>query len=521
MREQIDLLWSYVRGMWRFRWYALGVAWLVAAVGWTMSLQIPDEYEASAQVHVDTESMLQPLMRGLVVQQNVERRVELMTRTLLSRPNLEQIARATDLDLQADSPQAMERIIDDLERRLRLSGTGRDNLYRIRYQGTDRELSRDVVQACVDLLVEETMGRARADSDSATRFLDRKIEEYAARMEAAEQRRIEFRREHAAALAAGGGDYYQRLQQRMLELEEARADLELAQSRERELESQLEGEVPVFGIMSESEAVAQVETPELDRRIREAEDQLDELLLRYTEEHPRVGRLRTRLEHLEHEREQERERLAEQRAGSPQRETMDEPLAQNPVHQEIRAALARTRAEIAAAETRVEQHEVQVEELRGRVDEIPEIEAAFQQLTRDYESIKQTHDELVSRRQTAEISGEVDRSEDQVEFRVVEPPRVPSEPVAPNRPLLVTASLGAAGAGYGAMALLLALVWPTFYTRGSLNHALQLPVLGAIEQVWTPAARRRWWIEMGLYALAVTGLLIAYGVVLALALAFF
>lgn len=516
MREQFDLIWSYVRGMWRFRWYALAMAWLIAVVGWTISLQIPDEYEASARVHVDTESMLQPLMRGLVVQQNVERQVELMTRTLLARPNLEEIARETDLDLQAESPQEMDRIIDDLDRRLSLSGTGRDNLYRIRYRGDDPELSRDVVQAAVDLLIEEAMGRAREDSSSATRFLDRKIEEYEARMEAAEQRRIEFRREHAAELGAGGGDYYQNLQQRMAELEASRNKLAQARSRERELESQLEGEQPVFGIMSESAIASQVETPELDRRINEVQDQLDELLAQYTDEHPRVGRLRSRLERLEQEREQERQRLAEQQSESAGQANAGQSLDQNPVHQEIRGSLARTRAEIASAQTQVNQHERKIEELRERVDEIPEIESRFQELTRKYESAKRNYDELVDRRETAEISGEVDRSEDQVEFRVVEPPRVPSKPVAPNRPLLITASLGAAGAGYGAVALVLALMLPTFYTRNSLQNAVQLPVLGAIERVWTAPARRRWWAGFVFYVMVIAALLIAYGAVMAL-----
>jgi len=517
MREQLDLVWSYVRGAWRFRWYGLAAAWLVAVAGWTFSLKLPDEYQSSAQVHVDTASVLKPLMRGMVIQSNVERRVELMTRTLLSRPNLEEIARQTDMDLQADTPTEFDRIVADLEGRLRLSGTSRDNLYRISYQGRDPQKTRDVVQATVNLLVEESMGRSRQDSASATRFLDRKIEEYKARMEAIEQRLIEFRREHAAELS-GGGDYYARLQDRKAKLEEARFELELARSRVAELERQMQGETPVFGIMGEGgDSGSGIQTPELDQKISSLEDELDELLLKYTANHPRVETLEQRLQRFRDEREQERKRLAEERAGQPDT-SANQSLDRNPVHQEIRASLARARAEVAAARTRVDQYSKQVAELQARVDSTPEVEARHKDLQRQYEEVKATHDQLVDRRQTAEISAEVDRSEDQVEFRVVEPPRVPTEPAAPNRPLLLTASLGAAAAGYGALALLLTLLWPAFYTRAELQEAFNLPVLGAVEKVRTPRARKRVAVELSLYAVTVAGLLLAYGTVMAIAL---
>lgn len=518
MREQIDQLLSYVHGAWRFRWYGLAGAWVLAISGWAMTFNLPDEYESSAQVHVDTASMLKPLMRGMVIESNVERRVELMTRTLLSRPNLEEIARQTDMDLKASTPAEFDRIVDELEDDLRLVGTSQDNLYRITYLGHDPRHARDVVQATVNMLVEESMGRSRQDSQSATRFLDRKIEEYQARLDAAEQRLIEFRRAHAAELS-GGGDYYSRLQDRQSRLEEARFELELARSRVTELERQLGGEEPVFGMMpDDGQFGADIATPELDQKIATLEEELDQLLLKYTDNHPRVDTLRVQLARFRKERDEKRRELAEAQAEQPSSAQSD--VNRNPVYQDIRAALAQARAEAAAARTRVEQYSKQVTELQARVDSTPEVEAEHESLQRQFQEVKQTYDELVERQQTAEISAEVERSEDQVEFRVVEPPRVPSEPAAPNRPLLITASLGAAAAGYGALGVLMALIWPVFHTRAALHQAMQLPVLGAIEQVRTARARKRVSIELAVYAGAIATLLTAYGVIMAIALEF-
>ena len=515
MRELIEQFWGYLQGIWRFRWYAAGTLWLVAVAGWAFSFQLPDQYRASAQIHVDTDSMLQPLLRGLVVNQDTRRQVDLMTRTLLSRPNLEKVARKTDLHLRARTPGEMDALLSHLESRISLSGTGRTNLYRVTYRGEDPNTARDVVQALVTLLVEESMGRSRQDTESATAFLDRKVQEYEARLEEAERRLMEFKQEHAGEMPGSGGDYYQRLQRRMDDLERARFELETALSRQRELQQQLAGETPVFGIMGGSGGSG-VATPELDQRISNLRQRLDQLLLKYTQQHPQVVAAQDTLERLEQRRADKRERLAEEASERSDGGT-GTPLAQNPVHQEIRAALARARSDVAAARSEVAQYEQQVQELQEKVDTIPRVEAQLQQLNRDYRTTKQTYEELLQRRQRAQISQEVKSSDNQIEFRIVEPPRVPNEPVAPDRPLLVTASLAAGIAGYGAMGAFLSLVWPAFYTRGGLYSALRLPVLGAVGRVRTARQRRRRWLALAVYALVVAGVFAAYAVAMAVA----
>ncbi len=65
MRELYELFLTYVRGIWRYRWIMMLVAWLVSVVGWGVVYQLPDKYESSARVHVDTQSMLAPLLKGL------------------------------------------------------------------------------------------------------------------------------------------------------------------------------------------------------------------------------------------------------------------------------------------------------------------------------------------------------------------------------------------------------------------------------------------------------------------------
>ena len=89
MHDLIVLLLRYARGAWRYRWWMLGVAWTVSLVGWTIVARLPDQFQASARVYVDTSSVLQPYLRGLAMNtDNTAQKISLMTRTLLSRPNL-------------------------------------------------------------------------------------------------------------------------------------------------------------------------------------------------------------------------------------------------------------------------------------------------------------------------------------------------------------------------------------------------------------------------------------------------
>ncbi|MEZ5575233.1 MAG: hypothetical protein R3F44_06170 [Candidatus Competibacteraceae bacterium] len=119
--------------MWRYRWYAMVCAWLICVLGWTVVCILPDKYEVSAQVIVDTQTILQPLLKGLTVGIDPDTRVALVTKTLLSRPNLEQIASLADLNIRAKGqrPEAVTRFFDELRKRINLvsAGNNQENLF--------------------------------------------------------------------------------------------------------------------------------------------------------------------------------------------------------------------------------------------------------------------------------------------------------------------------------------------------------------------------------------------------------
>ena len=529
MQEILTLVLGYARGVWRYRWISLIVAWPLALAGWLYVVEMPDVYEASAKVHVDTESILRPLMRGLAVETDLNQRVSLMARTLLTRPNLEQVARMSDMHLEARSDAGMDRIVDELRSGITLSGDRRGDIYTIAYRNADPKRAHAVVQAMLTFFVESALGDSRGEGDMAEQFLDEQIKAHEERLQEAEKRRADFRRENVGLLPGDRGDYYQRLQETQGLLDEAQLQLREAEDRRDEIERQLIGEEPVFGLMNEgtvdettAEELTMDETSSLDLRINELKTRLDELLLAYTERHPDVAILRRSIENLEEEKRaelaQKRAELAKRRAELARlrqsRPGWTGDLDTNPVYQQMRIALSNAQVEVSALKVRVEEYRRQVQELKALVDTIPQIEAELVRLDRDYNVTRENYQRLLESRERAEMTQTLEQRGEDVQFRVVEPARVPSAPAGPDRPLFYTGVLiVAVGAGL-ALAFIVAQLRPVFDSRKQLREVTGFPVLGGLSRLPAHGAAIKEKTEMILFTSTAALLLAGYGALL-------
>jgi polysaccharide chain length determinant protein (PEP-CTERM system associated) len=490
MRDLLSQLLGYLWGVWRFRWTALITAWCVAIIGWIVIAQIPDEYRATARIHVDSNQVLRPLLRGLAIQPDVTQRVGLMSRTLITRPNLEKLMRMADLDLQVKTDAEKEKMLEKLKKKIRLSGERRNSsLYSVAFTHHDRQTAKKIVQSLITVFIESTLGEERKESDNAHEFLDQQIAEYEQRLIEAENRLAEFKRENAGEMPGAKGDYYQRLQNETLQLREAKLQLKEAENRQEELAEQLEdfedeGEEDLLGLEEGGGEDSQIPT-KLDERILILNKKLDELLLRFTERHPEVKHIRGLLRTLEESRKKE---IARIKATQDPAQTG---LASNPVYQQMRAMLTEADARVAELNVRVQEYSQRVEDLQAKVDNIPKIEAELKQLDRDYSAVSKQYAALVSRRESAHLSGEVEENVEDVKFRVIDPPFVPLKPTEPNK-LLLNAFVLFIGVGAGVgVGFLLSLLHPVFSNRRSLGQATGLPVLGAVLLIQTEKEKRK------------------------------
>ena len=203
MQEQLELFLSYAKIVWLKRFLILCIAWPLCIAGWVAVYFLPDQYDASARVYVDTQSLIKPLLRGLTVNVNTTQQIRLMERTLFSRPNVEKIVRITDMDLGVQGEKEYEALVDEVKRSISLQKDKKENLYTIHYTDEDPTLAKSVVQAVLTTFVENTLGENRSGADDAQRFLDKQIQEYEQRLRAAEEKLTQFKRENVDYLSEG------------------------------------------------------------------------------------------------------------------------------------------------------------------------------------------------------------------------------------------------------------------------------------------------------------------------------
>ncbi|MCD6705049.1 MAG: Wzz/FepE/Etk N-terminal domain-containing protein [Thiobacillus sp.] len=504
MDQILQQILGYAKATWRRRWWGVVVAWLVCIVGWTWVMTIPDRYEASARVYVDTQTLLKPLLAGLAAEPNVQQQIKMMTRQLVSRPTLEKVARMTDLDVRAKTPEQTEALLNGLASRIAIADAGRENLYTISYQDPDGDLAKKVVQSLLTIFVETSLGKTRQDISSSQRFIEDQLQQYQQKLTDAETALTEFKRTHIGMMPGQGGGYYAKLAETSALLRQAQLDQQEAVNRRNQLKRQLEDEEPEL-----TAAAMASSNSEIDGRIQALEKQMDQLRMKYTDLHPDIQSTRRLIERLE---EQKKIDLAGRKADPAGARI------QNPVYQQLTIAIAEADATVSSLSARVAEYQRRYSELRNASNMIPQVEQDYTQLMRDYDVYRQNYDALLKRRESVTMSGEVESKTDTVDFRVIDPPFVPSQPAGPDRPLLLSlVTLGGLGAGI-AVAFLLSQLRRTVTDRRALRELTGLPLLGAVSRVETDESRRRKRKGLLAYLAALGSLIGAYGAVMILQL---
>ncbi|WP_153131847.1 XrtA system polysaccharide chain length determinant [Dechloromonas hortensis] len=494
-----------LRATWQHRRLGMLVAWVVGAIAAGVILRIPDKYEASARIFVDTQSILKPLMSGLAVQPNVEQQVMMLSRTLISRPNVEKLIRMADLDLNLSGKGEREALMERLTKTLTISSVGRDNLYTISYRDSDPGKAQRVVQALVSIFVESSLGDKRQDSDSARKFIDEQIRNYEKKLQDAEARLKEFKLRNVDLYTADGKNSTEQLSELTNMLNSSRLALREAENSRDAMRRQIVGEEPVL-LPEAPGADSGVSLPEIDGRIDTQKRNLDNLLQRYTDQHPDVVGARRLIKDLEDQKRQElvaRKKFAAANPGSS--------VSNNPVYQQLKVSLAESEANVASLRARVSEYESRYRRAVDLLKTQPQLEAEYTQLNRDYDIHKKNYEQLVTRRESAELSGDLESAGSVADFRLIDPPRASPNPVAPNRLILLPTGLVLALVAGLFAAFVASQVRPVFFDGKTLRDVTGLPLLGTVSLIPNEARRAKERTSLHRFLLATAGLVIAYG----------
>jgi polysaccharide chain length determinant protein (PEP-CTERM system associated) len=493
MREAVSQISAVLGGMWKYRWVALAVSWVAAVITVTIALKVPNQYEASARIYVDTQSILKPLMTGLAIQPNIDQQVAMLSRTLISRPNIEKLVRMADLDLKSESKPQQDAQIESLMKILEIKSTNRDNLYTLSYRDENPERAKRVVQSLASIFVDSRLSASRSDADSAKVFINEQIKSYEAKLQAAETRLKEFRLRNLDLQGSDGQDSAARIGELSAQLEQAKLELREAETARDSARQQLNAERSAASTSTSTQSLLQesalsVATPEIDARLEAQKKNLDGLLQRFTEQHPDVVNARHLIGELEAQKRKEVTELRKSAMASP---AVSGGVGSSLASQELARMMAASEVQVASLRARVSEYAARYNHARGLLKAAPEIEAEAAQLNRDYAINKKNYEDLVTRRQSAAMSGDLDSASGVADFRLIDPPRVSPKPVSPNRLFLLPAAFVAAlGAGL-LTAFVASQLRPVFERAFDLREKLGLPVLGVVSFVLSDRDKRR------------------------------
>ncbi|TAL03136.1 MAG: hypothetical protein EPO08_04955 [Rhodospirillaceae bacterium] len=516
----------YLHQIWKRRWTTLIFAWAVCIPGWIFIALLPNRFVSEARIYVDTQSLLNPLLKGISVRADDPKRdqdVTIMQRTLTSRPNLTKVAQITDLDKTTKSIFEMQALLDQIESHTEITNEG-NNLFKVKYTDNSAPMAKRVVQALLTIFVENNVGDRRADMQGAREFIETQVAEYEAKLEEAEKRLADFKVANVEYISESNQNFAARLEQAKQAVKDLKSELEDLTDQRAQLQAKLTTTPQFLSI----DAAPQVVVGDgggtsLQVRIRTLQKRIDELRLQYTDKYPEIAHALDTLKELQAQEVKEAAAEVQNNAhpgSAPPGDGSDDRArsqVMNEVYNQLSLRLSELDGKITSLKRRISLAEDQVADLNNKSAEGPRVEAEFTALNRDYQVMKGNYEGLIARRESARIAQAADSSADSVKFRIIAAPEESATPDGPPRRIFnVAVFLAGLLAGCGFVIVLVRLedyvTMPEELDVFSGHH-----VFGCISDAVTLAPNEVFFKREAKFSVATATLFIAFLIMVAIA----
>ena len=423
----LSLLYDEMVRIWCYRWTAITTAIVLFVAGAAFIVGMPDNYDAWAQIYVPRQTSLSAAAANVSLGAEYGS-TYVVQKTLLNDQNLGKVAEQLNPALSRLDPAKRQAAILSLRNKIEVVPDGGDGFTEFHYTATSPVKAYNVVRLLLVQFVSSTQDRAQRDFSQADVFLDSQISIYQRKLNESQQKIAAFHARYgdSAALATDTAEEADAAS----DVENARATYTAALARDGGGDSPAQGQIAAL------------------------EDRIAALRLQYTDQYPDVIAARQQLAQLQ------------QRAAQTTRTGGN-------------SAVAAARGQLAAAQARLRR-------ARFRPTLPPQIAAQEADLKRTDDMLRNAYQELLARREAAQMSLAVYGANNSSKFQVTNQPTIPATPSGPNRPLLLLLAVLAAIAGGVGAAYLRGAITGVFVAPRELEEAFQLPVIGTIswEQTW-------------------------------------
>ena len=390
---------------------------IIATTALVIGMFWPKSYVATTSILAQSSDIITPLLEGRAVPTEVSDRAGLARQVIFSRKVLAEALEAGGWSDTHTSPIERDRIMEQIKDRTQVTAP-RPDLVQITYRDSDPERTFKVTQRLAELFIEESRSAKEQESRDAFEFIDNQVTDYHKKLTTAEEGLLKYRSANADAQPGSAADANARISALRTQVEQARTNLMEQQSRESALVAQLSGESEVTAVQTR-EGLYRAQLIDL-------QNQLDRLLLTYTEQYPDVVRTRMQMQDIQRQLKDEQDRRSQAAANGKQ--TPFDNAQFNPLYQELKVRLAELRQEMAATRTRMTTSEAMLNDELDRSRRIAASESALAELTRDYEVNRDIYQDLLKRRENARVSMVLDQEQRGLTFRIQDPAILPLRP---------------------------------------------------------------------------------------------
>ena len=446
---------SILRAVWK-RKIVIVATWLaVVAVGVAYIYSLPAVYEARTVILIERQRVPERFIAS-TVNEDLANRLNRIRQTILSYEALVELINNFNLYADQRGEMVQEEMVADLHSRIKMAlvdGWAESSApaFAITYQGPDPQVAARLVNSLGDKFIEENIRTRYQQAQGTSEFMQSQLDDARQELERQEAAVSEFKLRNNGELPEQENAILGAVRQAENELSAIEAAVNRAYQNKVMLENQLaaaRSSLTMLEQLAEQEQRVAAErsssSPDSPRTLVEAERRLQDLQVRYHQDHPDVRRAQAVAEQL-------RAGAAPQEAANAGDETPAEPLinrfdqsmlAERQRIKNIESQLELLAEDVEKLARRREQERANFAATQERLRRLPIRQQEQAQVVRNYDISVSNYKSLLDRRLEAEVAARLEVANKAERFSKLEPARVPSAPVKPDRLKLTAMVLG-------------------------------------------------------------------------------
>jgi len=464
-KEKINLI-EYLEILYKRRIHFLTIFFVITTAITIASYFMPKVFASKTLILIERQNLLKNIVgQESFIRDEMNSKVRTFKERIISTGNLIDIIKKLDLDVNLKGPGSLENLIKKMRENISVTVKG-VNLFEISYEDEKPKVCMQVTRALVDNFIESSLTESRSETHSVFDFINSQLDQYKKNLEKSEATLKSFKEEHIGELPGEINANLSKLSNYEAALAEAKLSLNVAILKKDKLMEQLKQEKPFMDPLGDTEA-----------RLRFLEDQLKRLLLNYTDKYPEVVRIKKEIEKTKKQLSSKENKEGSETILNP------ETSLPNPVYQKLREDLGAIEVEIASHQSRLREFQRKVDEYRKKAQSVPQQEEDLTRITRDYKVNEEIYQMLLRRLEEARISKELQADEQGEKFRIVDPPRIPINPIKPNRARIILLGLLLGVVSGIGVILLIEYFDSSIRNLNDAKEFFEIPIIGTIPAI--------------------------------------